>query len=57
MAFDRVGMMEAARFDVFLGGVIDGAVARELAPDGRVDRAFIGHHVGLAAGVCDDDRA
>jgi len=48
MAFDRVGMMEAARFDVFLGGVIDGAVPRELAPDGRIDRAFIGHHGNIA---------
>jgi len=41
VALDRIGMMEAARFDIFLGGMIDGAVARELVADRWVDGAFV----------------
>jgi hypothetical protein len=53
MAFNRIGVVEPAGPHVFLGRVIDGAMARELGADRRVDRAFIGHHVGFSAGALD----
>jgi hypothetical protein len=36
MAFDRIGMMKAARLDVFLGGMVDAAVTCEFGADRRI---------------------
>ena len=57
VAFNRVGMDEAAKPDIFVGGMVHGAVSREFLADGRIDAAFVRHQVGLAAGVLHDDRA
>ena len=57
MAFDRVGMHEAAEPHIFLGGMVDAGMAGELIADLRVDRAAVGHHVRFARGVLDDDGA
>ena len=38
--FDRVGVPEL-RANVFLGAVVDGAVAVELAPDLGIDRCIV----------------
>ena len=41
---------------VFLRGVINGTVPRELAPDRPIDRAFVGHQVTGLVHVGDNDR-
>ena len=57
MAFDRVGMREAAEPDVFLGAVIDARMAGEFVADRPVNRAAVRHQVRFAIGVLDEDRA
>ncbi len=56
VAFDGVRVPEVTAH-VFLGAVVYGAMTGEFLADLRVDRAFVGHQVGLAAGRLDDDRA
>jgi len=54
--FDRVCVPELSA-DIFLGAMVDRAVTAKLAPDGRIDRRIVGHDVGRAVDVGDDDRA
>src|SRR5438067_13255480 len=56
MAFDRVGVGEAACLNVFLRTMVDGAVTCEFVADRWINRRLVSHHVGLAACVLDDDR-
>src|SRR5205823_1657868 len=54
VVFDGVGMPEE-RADVFLGGVVDGAMPAKVAADRPIRAAFVGHQVACLAGVLNDD--
>ena len=55
--FDRVAVLEAARSDVFAGAVVYAAVTAKFAAKAGIDRAFIGHKVGAAMHVGNDQGA
>src|SRR5690606_17854154 len=55
--FGGVGVLEAARGDVFASAVIDLAVAVELAAHALIDRALVRHKVRGAIDVRDNERA
>src|SRR5258708_19994999 len=57
MALNGVGVGEAAELHILFGGVVYGAVPRELVADLRIDLTLVSHQVRFAAGVLDDDRA
>ena len=56
IVFDRVRMPELSA-DILFGGMVDGTVAGELAPDPVIDGRVVGHNERSAADVGNDDRA
>src|SRR5207244_12929616 len=54
--FDRVGVPEAPAH-IFLDGMVDGAVPAELATNGDVTAAFVGHQVRLAVNLSNQREA
>ena len=55
-AFCGVDMQEAAKPHVFVGAVVDSAVAGEFVADPWVDKAFVGHQVAGAIDLRNDNR-
>jgi hypothetical protein len=53
--FDRIGVPESGAH-VFLGAVVHGAVAGEIASKRSVDRCIVRHQVGRLIDMRDDDR-